>query len=1565
MEKTIRIRTKPNDNAHYLKFKLDQKFDFLDVLSLKISQDDVYRKFCAGYGVVVGRVTANDGFGLPNANVSIFIPIDEVDSKDGLISGLYPYEYVSDTNKDNVRYNLLPKKKQNTCHIPVGTFPNKREFIDNDVLLEIYDKYYKFTTTTNKAGDFMLFGIPVGTHTLHMDVDVSDIGVATRRPYDLTRNGSNENQFDTPTKFKDSNDLDSLRQIIRGTTSVDVKPFWGEDNQCDVGINRIDYNLPERIEPAAVFIGSVMTDKGKNSINRRCRARYKTGKICELTTGGGMVEMIRKSITGEIEYKSVKGGRVIDDDGVWVYQVPMNLKPMITDEFGNLIESEDPRKGLFSEADVRFRITMDSTGEEGRIRERGTYLVPHNPDDETHVDYSFDESTNDEHFFKMRWNKIYTIRNFIPRFQGNLLFGADNRAWVGLKEVDRCEDKNNFPYNRMDTDVNPLFKIIMSIMFIIVGIVSMLNGWIIPVINMIIYIINWIIGIIWDIIGGVCEFLGWIAKPSFRCCGTNWSLWEFNLPHFCDYVDDDHDIDYIGCITMDCDQASSTGVDCNGDELSSTFAPGCDCCNCTSPCNGPACGGSGNDGNCTLNFGDGTSSDGYSHPVYSTDGYPAEVINSDSIEYLDCVAAGLADYFEMFTFDFYNDWINGSLYFYLFKYKRDADNHSYCNVDYTCPGSTSGFWCMQNYIVDTSVNPTPTGILAEKTYESRVMFTGLIKKYDDDRMYYAPFGGGHKLYATDITVLGSMSKCDVDGFPYLIDRIPTSTYTIGPIWDTTEVRCVSGETKVYTTESGIMGFSKKPGLFMNVNIAGLYVNYCQSRNVRLQCELGRNIDENGGNLPFVPDDEDFSLNIDVNNMIGMLDVDNWNSDGSGNPCGDFTPPFSSYTYRGIGGKPYNLWEPDGAESQDIFGEYDRFMLRGMNTPNAIANSNFDMVTAVEMYDVGSTFAAHEQFRGFNGDYYGAGDGEYGFGTTINNQPDRRGLPYHNSYYFYFGLKPSKSAINKLRKTFLTDCDYQDKNDFIIDGITTDVTTVGGYNGILEVDVLGGSENYEYEINGPGGYYQYGEEVPDSSLPLTFNNLIAGIYVITIVDSTQGSARAVFNILQPDGIVASIDFTNPAAYGESSGTITIIDINGGGGTTYTITLNGGSPVSVDTSIAGNLPYTYINLVAGTYIIGITNGDQTVGYEVNILEPLEISGSILHTDISCHDVNDGTISIENLTGGMPPFDVSITNSGGYNSSSFHATGLEAGLYTVNVIDVNGTQLPGTPTTVTIVNPPVLDFTTTPSSVALRCNGGPNASVIISTTNPNGPFTWLVSDTEYAGSSVSINNLVPGEYSIKLTNGNECTISKTLSVVEPAQLLITSTSGAACHGGNNGTIFVKVIGGVPMTNYEPYFSERVVGGYAYKLELYDYNNNLVGTEYVLYSYDSVNFVVYVSDDDRAVEFNSSTYNITTGQYTIKLYDYRAPTSDWGCPTEETVTVFELTALSVTLNNSVATEITITATGGMPPYQYRYKKHSETSWSSWSSNSTITGLLTGVDYDVETKDSFNCNKIETIEVT
>ncbi len=148
--KSYRIKTTIGNDT-YVSVNLEQDYDTFDILSMKLTSSDVYRLHNSNYGVVAGRVQANCGFGVPNAKISIFISADSVDSDE--MRKVYSYSSSVSRGSDGVRYNLLPDEKVGDCHQIVGTCPNKRYLLDNDVIMEVFEKYYKYTTRTNNAGD--------------------------------------------------------------------------------------------------------------------------------------------------------------------------------------------------------------------------------------------------------------------------------------------------------------------------------------------------------------------------------------------------------------------------------------------------------------------------------------------------------------------------------------------------------------------------------------------------------------------------------------------------------------------------------------------------------------------------------------------------------------------------------------------------------------------------------------------------------------------------------------------------------------------------------------------------------------------------------------------------------------------------------------------------------------------------------------------------------------------------------------------------------------------------------------------------------------------------------------------------------------------------------------------------------------------------------------------------------------------------------------------------------------------------------------------------------------------
>jgi hypothetical protein len=561
MGNNYRIRTDFGSDKN-IRININQNFDFLEILSLKLKQDDVYTRFCADYGVVAGRVIVNGGYGVPNANVSIFIPLSEQDENDVVISTLYPYKRVDQKNEDGYRYNLLPYRPEYGGHTPTGTFPDREDLLTRQEVLEVYEKYYKFTAKTNESGDFMIVGVPLGIQTIVMDLDLSNIGCFSLRPADLIRAGlAGPGQFNG-NQFKSSTDLDSLPQIVNFKKDIDVSSFWGEEELCNIGITRVDFDLRElgiEIKPQAVFMGSILSTSNEDFLKTTCKPKKDVGNLCDLVTGEGKILAIRQTIgydsTGRPvleQFNLENGGDVIDENGTWLVEVPMNLDYVITNEFGEQVISNDPSIGIPTKGKYRFRIQyQNEAGMENDIM-RGDYLVPNikewgwtssninGPDtftaaqlDAQKKSYAFSLDWNDygdltttlgqqmvqdainceDKFYEFTFNKVYTIANFVDRWK----WGFNRSRHLGIKEITdrRCTTTNNrFPVN----DGVRNFDFIFFLFNLFVTILTPVFVALIPILHL--------LALLWPILKWVLVFvipglLGFFAFSAFQDAYTS------------------------------------------------------------------------------------------------------------------------------------------------------------------------------------------------------------------------------------------------------------------------------------------------------------------------------------------------------------------------------------------------------------------------------------------------------------------------------------------------------------------------------------------------------------------------------------------------------------------------------------------------------------------------------------------------------------------------------------------------------------------------------------------------------------------------------------------------------------------------------------------------------------------------------------------------------------------------------------------------------------------------------------------------------------------------------------
>jgi hypothetical protein len=71
-----------------------------------------------------------------------------------------------------------------------------------------------------------------------------------------------------------------------------------------------------------------------------------------------------------------EGGQVIDDNGAWLVDVPMNLDYLITNEFGEQVISDDPKKVFRQKVNTDLKLNGINRPSISEPVRRGYFLVP-------------------------------------------------------------------------------------------------------------------------------------------------------------------------------------------------------------------------------------------------------------------------------------------------------------------------------------------------------------------------------------------------------------------------------------------------------------------------------------------------------------------------------------------------------------------------------------------------------------------------------------------------------------------------------------------------------------------------------------------------------------------------------------------------------------------------------------------------------------------------------------------------------------------------------------------------------------------------------------------------------------------------------------------------------------------------------------------------------------------------------------------------------------------------------------------------------------------------------------
>jgi len=176
----------------------------------------------------------------------------------------------------------------------------------------------------------------------------------------------------------------------------------------------------------------------------------------------------------------------------------------------------------------------------------------------------------------------------------------------------------------------------------------------------------------------------------------------------------------------------------------------------------------------------------------------------------------------------------------------------------------------------------------------------------------------------------------------------------------------------------------------------------------------------------------------------------------------------------------------------------------------------------------------------------------------------------------------------------------------------------------------------------------------------------------------------------------------------------------------------------------------------------------------------------TPASCFGACDGSVNVSSL--GLPPFTYSWQPGG---QTVQNPNDLCAGSHTVTMLDANSCQ---STATVTITQPNIL--TANSSTTNGSCYNSCDATASTQATGGTPPYFYNWSNGD---NTQTADSLCPGTYTVTVTDINGCATSSSVTVTEPPQMAVASTStDASCLTCNDGTATAVATGGTPGYTY-----------------------------------------------------------------------------------------------------------------------------------------------------------------------
>ncbi len=438
---------------------------------------------------------------------------------------------------------------------------------------------------------------------------------------------------------------------------------------------------------------------------------------------------------------------------------------------------------------------------------------------------------------------------------------------------------------------------------------------------------------------------------------------------------------------------------------------------------------------------------------------------------------------------------------------------------------------------------------------------------------------------------------------------------------------------------------------------------------------------------------------------------------------------------------------------------------------------------------------------------------------------------------------------------------------------------GQPNAAADATAAGGTSPYNYVWN---------TSPPQNTSGIT--NIPGGSYSVSVTDSNNCTvSNSIVVAAPPTPLSLSFSHVDVLCFGDATGSASVNASGSYGNYSYNWNT---TPAQTSATAA--------QLIAGAYSVTVsdTAGCSATGADTILQPAMPLSLSASNIAVLCFGDATGSATVI-ATGGTPSYSyLWSTNPSQTNPT---ATALISGNYIVTVTDAHQC----TDTAIVFISQPSAPLAATSTITNIPCNGMNNGIIAINSTGGTTAYSYQWSLTPSVNTSTAT-NLSPGNYSMTVTDANNCSFSLSpLTVTEPPALTIHPVvTNVSCPLHGDGSILSHPAGGS-----------------------------------LPYSFAWANSAV-----------TEDLMNLNGGNYSLTVTD------NHGCTVSDNFTVTELPGVSLSgvptnvlcfpLQNGA---VNITTSSSFMPLQFN--------WSNGETSEDIFALDTGL-YSITVTDAHGCTK-------